>query len=169
MNRWVNFIALLPGTVLTILIILIAFLRFYDQTDFTLLGYLADPRDWSNRCTVAAIVVAMVGFGIEWDRRNQETDRLAAAEYRRIEEEQRRTQEEYRRTEEEQRRAKQEQRRIEEEQRRIKREEQAARRARIEAERDLALLNYLIDPSDHNRDILAQVRDLIQEYRDTLS
>ncbi|MEB3291211.1 MAG: hypothetical protein VKI82_14935, partial [Leptolyngbya sp.] len=156
MNFWVNFIALLPGTILTILIILIAFLRFYDQTDFTLLGYLANPRDWSNRCTVAAIVVAMVGFGIEWNRRNQETDRLVAEEYRRIEEEQRRT-------EEEQRRAKQEQRRIEEEQRRIKREEQATRRARIEAERDLALLNHLIDPSDRNRAILTQVRDLIQE------
>ena len=73
--------------------------------------------------------------------RNRETDRLAAAEYRRIEEEQRR----------------------------IEAEEQTARRARIEAERDLALLNYLIDPSDRNRAILAQVRDLIQEYRDTLS
>lgn len=141
MSRWVNFISLLPGTVLTILLILIAFLRFYDQTDFTLLGYLANPRDWSNRCTVAAILVAMVGFGTEWNNRNRETDRLAAAEYRRIEEEQRR----------------------------IEAEEQAARRSRIEAERDLALLNYLIDPSDHNRDILAQVRNLIQEYRDTLS
>jgi len=148
MSRWVNFISLLPGTVLTILLILIAFLRFYDQTDFTLLGYLANPRDWSNRCTVAAILVAMVGFGTEWNNRNRETDRLAAAEYRRIEEEQRR---------------------IEEEQRRIEAEEQAARRSRIEAERDLALLNYLIDPSDHNRDILAQVRNLIQEYPDTLS
>jgi len=141
MSRWVNFISLLPGTVLTILLILIAFLRFYDQTDFTLLGYLANPRDWSNRCTLAAILVAMVGFCAEWDRRNQEADRLAAAEYRRIEEEQRR----------------------------IEAEEQTARRARIEAERDLALLNYLIDPSDRNRAILAQVRDLIQEYRDTLS
>lgn len=141
MSRWVNFISLLPGTVLTILLILIAFLRFYDQTDFTLLGYLANPRDWSNRCTVAAILVAMVGFGTEWNNRNRETDRLAAAEYRRIEEEQRR----------------------------IEAEEQAARRSRIEAERDLALLNYLIDPSDHNRDILAQVRNLIQEYPDTLS
>ncbi|MEB3291344.1 MAG: hypothetical protein VKI82_15615, partial [Leptolyngbya sp.] len=67
-----------------------------------------------------------------------------------------------RRTEEEQRRTKQEQRRIEA-------EEQATRRARIEAERDLALLNHLIDPSERNRAILTQVRDLIQEYRDTLS
>ena len=155
MNRWVNFISLLPGTLLTILIILIAFLRFYDQTDFTILGYLANPRIWSNRFTVAAIVVAVVGFCTEWNNRNRETDRLAAAEYRRIEEGKRRI--------------KQEQRRIEEEQRRIEAEKQAARRARIEAERDLALLNYLVDPSDHNRDILAQVRDLIQEYRDTLS
>lgn len=35
MSRWVNLLALLPNTILTILVISIAFLRFYDQTDFT--------------------------------------------------------------------------------------------------------------------------------------
>jgi hypothetical protein len=86
MNRWVNFLALLPGTILTILIIGIAFLRFYDETDFTFLGQVTSPRLWSNRLTVAAILVALVNFGIEWDRRNRETDRLAEEAQRRVEE-----------------------------------------------------------------------------------
>uniref|UniRef100_UPI0026212C3A hypothetical protein n=1 Tax=uncultured Thermosynechococcus sp. TaxID=436945 RepID=UPI0026212C3A len=105
MRRWINLLALLPNTLLTILVISIAFLRFYDQTDFTLLGYVAHPRTWSNRLTVAALLVAMVNLGVEWNRRNRETDRLARAEAQRIAE-----------------------------------AERATRRARIEAERDLALL-----------------------------
>jgi hypothetical protein len=43
MNRWVNFLSLIPGTILTILIISIAFLRFYDETDFTFLGQVTSP------------------------------------------------------------------------------------------------------------------------------
>jgi hypothetical protein len=91
MKRWVNFLSLIPGTSLTILIISIAFLRFYDETDFTLLGQLTSPRLWSNRLTVAAILVALVNFGTEWDRRNRETDRLAQEEQRRAEERKRET------------------------------------------------------------------------------
>jgi hypothetical protein len=140
MNRWVNFLALLPGTALTILIISIAFLRFYDETDFTFLGYLTSPRIWSNRLTVAAILVALVNFGIQWDRRNRETDRLA-------EESQRRNEEEPRRTEE---------------------EKQATRRARVETERDLALLTFLANPSEQNQRWLTQVLALLNEYRDSL-
>jgi hypothetical protein len=45
---WLNFLSLLPATVLTLLLISIAFLRFYDQTDFTFLGIITDPRIWSN-------------------------------------------------------------------------------------------------------------------------
>ena len=48
MNRWINFLSLIPGTTLTILVIGIAFLRFYDETDFQLLGQLTNPRIWSN-------------------------------------------------------------------------------------------------------------------------
>jgi hypothetical protein len=117
------------------------FLRFYDETDFTLLGQLTSPKLWSNRLTVAAILVALVNFGTEWDRRNRETDRLAQEEQRRAEEEQRRTEE----------------------------EKQATRRARIETERDFALLSFLADPSDENRQKLSQVLTLLNEYRDTLS
>jgi hypothetical protein len=141
MKRWVNFLSLIPGTSLTILVISIAFLRFYDETDFTLLGQLTSPRLWSNRLTVAAILVALVNFGTEWDRRNRETDRLAQEEQRRAEERERRTEAQ-------------------------KRE---ARRARIETERDFALLSFLADPSDDNRQKLSQVLALLNEYRDTLS
>jgi hypothetical protein len=64
MHRWVNFLSLIPGTTLTILIISIAFLRVYDATDFTLLGQFTSPRLGRNRLTVVAILVALVNFGI---------------------------------------------------------------------------------------------------------
>ena len=82
---WVNLLALLPGTTLTLLTIAVAFLRFYNEKDFHFLGYLAQPRVWSNRLTVAALVVAVVNFGIEWNLRNRETNRLAQEERRRSE------------------------------------------------------------------------------------
>jgi hypothetical protein len=69
-QAWLNLLALVPGTGLTVLTIAIAFLRFYDAQDFSLLGLIAQPRLWSNRLTVAALVVALVNLGIEWDRRN---------------------------------------------------------------------------------------------------
>jgi hypothetical protein len=65
MNRWVNFLSLIPGTTLTLLVISIAFLRFYAETDFTVLGQFASPRIWSNRLTVAALLVALVNFGFD--------------------------------------------------------------------------------------------------------
>ena len=82
---WVNLLTLLPSTSLTLLTIAVAFLRFYNEEDFRLLGYLAQPRVWSNRLTVAALVVAVVNFGVEWNFRNRETNRLAAEEQRRNE------------------------------------------------------------------------------------
>jgi septal ring factor EnvC (AmiA/AmiB activator) len=164
MNRWVNFLSLIPGTILTILIISIAFLRFYDETDFTFLGQLANPRVWSNRLTVAAILVALVNFGIEWDRRNRETDRLKKSNE--AEEEQRRTEEEQRRRED---RTRAENERAEAEHRRAEAKEQATRRARVEIERDLAFLSFLADPSEQNQQRLTQVLELLNEYRDTLA
>ncbi|QQE67042.1 hypothetical protein GFS31_37490 [Leptolyngbya sp. BL0902] len=124
---WLNFLALLPGTTLTVLTIAVAFLRFYDEQDFQFLQLIADPRAWSNRLTVAALVVAVVNFGVEWNGRNREADRRAKAE------------------------------------------EQATRRARIETERDLALLSFLAEPSDDNRRKLTQVLAVLNEYRDSLS
>jgi hypothetical protein len=83
LQLWINFLTLLPGTVLTLLTITVAFLRFYDEQDFTILGQITDPRLWSNRLTVG---VAVVNFGIverssceAWNRRNRETNRLAEA------------------------------------------------------------------------------------------
>jgi biopolymer transport protein ExbB/TolQ len=193
MNRWVNVLSLVPGTSLTILVISIAFLRFYDETDFLILGQLANPRVWSNRLTVAAIVVALVNFGFEWNDRNRERNRLAeeiefrvrqenfitAEEQRRAEEEQRRAEEEQRRAEEEQRRAEEKQRRSEDraraeeararaENERAEAREQTARRTRIETERDIALLSFLVDPSEQNQQTLRRVLDFLREYRETL-
>jgi hypothetical protein len=159
MIPWLNFLSLIPATTVTLLLISIAFLRFYNEQDFTFLGLIANPRVWSNRLTMAAFLAAIVNFGIEWDRRNRETDRLA-------EEAQRRTEEEQRRGEEEQRRVAQERA---EGDRRAEAEEQATRRAAIETERDLAFLNYLVEPSAENQRQLSQVIALLTEYRDTLA
>ena len=132
-TRWVNFLSLLPGTTLSILVISIAFLRFYDERDFTILGIITDSRSWSNRLTLAALVFALANFGIEWNRRNRETDRLACTEQRRIEE-----------------------------------EKQSARRIRIEIERDIAFLNFLVDSSDENRLKLQQILEILQIYQDEI-
>ncbi|MBE9242976.1 hypothetical protein IQ221_18725 [Synechocystis salina LEGE 00041] len=86
---WLNFLALLPATVLTVLLIAIAFLRFYDQTDFEFLGYITQPRQWSNGFTVAALLATLANFGVEWNRRNRETNRLAQEAQRRTEERER--------------------------------------------------------------------------------
>ena len=93
LSIFINFLSLLPGTLLTILTIAVAFLRFYDEQDFTILGQITEPRLWSNRLTVAALVVAVVNFGVverssceAWNRRNRETNRLAEEERRRSEE-----------------------------------------------------------------------------------
>ncbi len=197
-QSWMNFLALLPGTTLTVLTIAVAFLRFYDEQDFYLLGLIAQPRVWSNRLTVAAFVVALVNFGVEWDRRNRETDRLAAEVQRRTEEGHRRAEEEQRRAEEEQRRAAEEQRRREEEQRRrearrreeeqrraaeeqrrredaaraaaerAEERERAARRARIEARCRAAQIRFQLDPGESNRQALATVLAILDEYGETL-
>jgi hypothetical protein len=97
---------------------------------------------------VAAILVALVNFGIveqrscvAWNRRNRETDRLAQEAKRKNEEAQRRNEE----------------------------QEQATRRARVETERDLALLSFLADPLAQNQGRLTQVLALLNEYRDTLA
>ena len=45
---WLNFFSLLPGTTLTLLTIAVAFLRFYDERDFSILELIGQPRVWSN-------------------------------------------------------------------------------------------------------------------------
>ncbi|WP_240966513.1 hypothetical protein [Nodosilinea sp. P-1105] len=97
---------------------------------------------------MAAFVAAVANFGVEWDRRNREANRLAEAAQRRIEEEQRR---------------------VEEEQRRVEEQEQATRRAAVEVERDLALLSYLVAPSAENQRKLGLVLAVLDDYRNALS
>lgn len=86
MPMWPNFLGLLPSTVRTLLLIAIAFLRFYDQTDFEFLGLVANPRGWSNGFTVAALLATLANFSVEWNRRNREANRLAEEAQRRAEE-----------------------------------------------------------------------------------
>ena len=90
-QAWLNFLSLLPATTLAVLTLAIAFLRFYETQDFTLLGFIAQPRLWSNRLTVAALLVAVVNFGVEWNRRNREGYREAEARERAIEARERET------------------------------------------------------------------------------
>ena len=132
-QSWVNLLTLLPGTSLTLLTIAVAFLRFYNEQDFRLLGYFAQPRVWSNRLTVAALVVAVVNFGVEWNLRNRETDRL-----------------------------------VKEEQRAAEERERAARRARVEARCRAAQIRFQLEPSQGNRQSLAAVLAVLEEYGDTL-
>ena len=166
---WLNFLSLLPGTTLTLLTIAVAFLRFYDERDFSILELIGQPRVWSNRLTVAALMVALVNFCVEWDRRNRETGRFARAEAQAADD---RATAAQRRAEEEQRRAEEEQRRAEESSRaaneRAEERERATRRARVEVERDLAFLSFLADPSDENRRKLTQTIAVLDQYRDSL-
>ena len=133
----------MPGTGLTILTIAVAFLRFYDEQDFSILELVARPKVWSNRLTVAALLVALVNFGVEWNRRNRETDRQAEAEQRRVEEEQRR---------------------IKEEQRRTEARELAARRARIQNRWIILQIRHQLDPSERTRAALNDFLAFLEEY-----
>ena len=169
---WINFLSLLPSTAVTVFIIGVAFLRFYDQSDFEFLGVVTQPRVWSNRLTVAALVAALANFGVEWNRRNRETDRLARAENIRAEEKQRRAEEEQRRAEEEQRRVAQERaeaaRRTEEEQRRTETREREARRVRIEAQCRIAQIRFQLESNEAHRQELINVLAVLEEYGNTL-
>jgi type VI protein secretion system component VasK len=128
-------------------VISIAFLRFYAETDFTVLGQFASPRSWSNRLTVAALLVALVNFGVEWNSRNREADRRAEAEQRRREEEQRRREAEARATNE-----------------RAEEAERAARRTRIQNRWIVLQARYLLSPSTEVEAALADFFQFLQEY-----
>ncbi|UOO13284.1 hypothetical protein MT986_01685 [Synechocystis sp. PCC 6803] len=144
--------ALLPSSILTVLLITIAFLRFYDQTDFEFLGLVANPRQWSNGFTVAALLATLANFGVEWNRRNRETNRLAQEAQRRVEEGQRRMAQE----------------RADESRRAEERERQIAR-TRIETRCRIAEIQFQLDPSDRNRRLLREALALLAEYGDLFS
>ena len=183
---WVNFLSLLPGTILTVTTIAIAFLRFYDQQDFSILGKIAHPRTWSNRLTLAAILVAMVAFGVEWNRRNRETARLDDSERTRIAEaarvENERTQARDRRREEDRRRiaeaarvendrtqARQREARqdyiADEERNRADRErERAVSRARIQNRWIILQIQHQLQPTGQTRAALRDFMAFLREY-----
>jgi len=147
---WLNFLSLLPATLLTLLTIAVAFLRFYDEQDFTLLGQITEPRLWSNRLTVAALLVAVVNFGVEWNRRNRETNRLAEAGERETEAREREIQRD-RAADEERNRAAQER-------------ERATRRARIQNRWAILQIQYQLEASEPNRRALSDFLAFLQEY-----
>jgi len=144
---WLNFLGLLPATVLTLLLIAVAFLRFYDQTDFEFLGLIAHPRQWSNGLTVAAFLATLANFGVEWNRRNRETNRLAQEAQRRVEEEQRRSADCARAENE-----------------RAEAREREISRARIETRCRIAEIQFQLDPSDENRRGLRIALAVLAEY-----
>jgi len=151
---WINLLALLPGTSLTLLTIAVAFLRFYNEQDFHFLGYLTQPRVWSNRLTVAALVVAVVNFCVEWNLRNRETNRLAEEEQRRGEEKRRRSQAE----------ARAENERAEERNRATEERERAAGRARIQNRWIILQIQYQVAPGEDARATLGNFVAFLQEY-----
>ncbi|WP_278000335.1 hypothetical protein [Nodosilinea sp. LEGE 07088] len=140
---WLNFLTLLPATGLTMLTIAVAFLRFYDEQDFGFLELVSQPRIWSNRLTVAALVVALVNFSVEWNRRNRETNRLA---------------------EEEQRKTEEEQRSAEEERQRLEERERATRRAAIQNRWILLQTRHQLTPTESTRAALEDFLLFLQEY-----
>ncbi|AFZ49100.1 hypothetical protein [Dactylococcopsis salina] len=137
---WLNFLSLLPSTLLSVLTIAVAFLRFYDQEDFTFLAIIEQPREASNRLTVAALVVALVAFGVEWDRRNRETARQEAET------------------------ARAENERAEERERAAEERERAARRARIQNRGTILQIRYQIEPNEANGQALRDFLAFLQEY-----
>ena len=144
---WLNFLALVPSTLLTVLLIAIAFLRFYDQTDFEFLGFIAHPRIWSNQCTVAAILAALANFGVEWNRRNRETDRLAREAQRREEDAARSVAQER-----------------ETRNREAETRERQISRTRIQTRCRIAEIQFQLDRSETNRRNLSEALALLREY-----
>ncbi|NBD31899.1 MAG: hypothetical protein GVY17_02720 [Cyanobacteria bacterium] len=168
---WLNFLSLLPATLLSLLTIAVAFLRFYDEQDFTILGQITEPRLWSNRLTVAALLVAVVNFGVEWNRRNRETNRLAEAGERETEAREREIQrdraadEERNRADRERNRAAQERERANRERNRAAQErERATRRARIQNRWAILQIRYQLEASEPNRRALSDFLVFLQEY-----
>ncbi len=153
-QAWVNLLTLLPGTSLTLLTIAVAFLRFYNEQDFHFLGYLTQPRVWSNRLTVAALLVAVVNFCVEWNLRNRETNRLAREEQRRSEAERRRSQAERRRSQAE----------VRAENERAEERERAAGRARIQNRWIILQVQYQVAPGEDTRAALGNFVAFLQEY-----
>lgn len=144
---WINFLGLLPGSLVTVLVIAIAFLRFYGEKDFRFLSIVAQPQLWSNRLTVAALLATLANFGVEWNRRNREGNREAEARER----EARREREEARREREE-----------------ALRDRQTALRDRQEVRYRQAHIRYQLDPSEANRQELESVLAALEEYKQTL-
>ena len=100
---------------------------------------------------MAAAVVALVNFCVEWDRRNRETGRLARAEAQAAND-----------------RAASAQRRAEEEQRRVEGAEREARRARVQNRWIILQIRHQLAPSEQTRAALTDFASFLQEYGESL-
>ncbi len=138
---WINFLGLLPGSLVTVLVIAIAFLRFYGEQDFQFLSIVAQPQIWSNRFTVAALLAALANFGVEWNRRNREGNREIEARDREAERAERET----------------------------RRDRQEARRNRQEVRYQKAQIQHQLAPSEVSRQELESVLAALEEYEQTLA
>jgi len=172
---WINFLGLLPGTLVTVLAIAVAFLRFYDEQDFRFLGLIAQPQLWSNRLTVAALVAALANFGVEWNRRNRETYRLAEARQgateerdRRAEAREREAEAREREAEAREREAEAREREAEAREREDRRDLQEIRRDRLEVQYRAAQIRYQLEAGEASRQELATVLAKLEEYRQVL-
>ena len=103
---------------------------------------------------MAALVVAVVNFGVEWNLRNRETNRLAKEEQRRSEAEARAENERA----EERNRASEERNRASEER------ERAAGRARIQNRWIILQVQYQVAPGEDARAALGNFVAFLQEY-----
>jgi hypothetical protein len=158
---WLNFLALLPSTGLTALTIAVAFLRFYDAQDFQFLQLVAQLRVWSNRLTVAALLVALVNLGVEWDSRNREASRLSEAE---SQAEAERVQAEAERVRAEAERVRAEAERARAEAERAEEQERTTRRTRIQNRWIVLQIRHQLDPSEQTRAAMRDFQLFLQEY-----
>ena len=158
---WINFLGLLPGSLVTVLVIAIAFLRFYGEQDFRFLSLVAQPQIWSNRLTVAALLAALANFGVEWNRRNREGNREIEARDREAE----RAEREAERARREAERARREAERAGHE---ARRDRQEARRNRQEVRYQKAQIQYQLAPSEATRQELELVLAALEEYERTI-
>jgi hypothetical protein len=114
----------------------------------------ASPESGVTDLQWPPLLVALVNFCVEWDRRNRETGRAARAEAQAAND----------RAAAVQRRVEEEQRRAEEEQRRAEERERAARRARIQNRWIVLQIRHQLAPSEQTRAALTDFASFLQEY-----
>jgi hypothetical protein len=126
-----------------------------NEQDFRSLGYLAQPRIWSNRLTVAALLVAVVNFGVGWNLRNCLKTRFANEKqtaWLKKSNEEARIQHEQRMSE------------LRQENERLAKFDCVTLRERIQNRWTILQVQYQLDPREQTRAALADFVVFLQEY-----